>query len=113
MQNTITSPRSPTSTHRSTKLGNHHASVDGYIGAKIHREHKCRQSLFTTVDKANIFCANTGLSHFQISTDKDGDILIYSNNGDFGQLFTTNDVQQILRLTVADLVTLMMDSVSW
>jgi len=48
------------------------------------------------MEKANLWSENTGLPYFQLFIDKDGDLMIYSSNGDRQTLFPEKSVEEIL-----------------
>lgn len=82
------------------KKGNHSKTQDTYISDRTKREHRARQSLFTPMEKANLWSENTGLPYFQLFLDKDGDLIIYSNNGDKETLFPKMQPLEIMSLTL-------------
>ena len=71
----------------SPKKGNHTKTSNSYILDRTKREHRARQSLYTSMEKANLWSENVGLPYFQLFPDKDGDLMIYSSNGDGNTLF--------------------------
>merc|ERR1712232_147136 len=99
-------------TNDTAKKGNHAKTQSGYIPDRTKREHKARQSLFTSMEKASLWSENTGLPYFQLFVDKDGDLILYSTDGDTQSLFPGMSPGEIMSLSLLQIYNKMRDAIS-
>merc|ERR1711874_14283 len=94
------------------KKGNHSKTVTAYIEDRTKREHRARQSLFTSMEKANCWSENCGLPYFQLFVDKDWDLILYSSNGDKKSLFPEMSPAEIMALSLHQIYIRIKDSIN-